>query len=215
MAQAFDKTVFETEFDKAVDVLAGAEKITKETLKVWANKVVEATHATGQTVYMNKLLSVLTPLNKKVCTLFFSHFSGYTFSKEDMLFVSKDKKRYAQALADWLTFSEDPLKNLWTWAELHVEIEQKPYTFGDVKKETSRMWQRAHKAGMTNVEFLSAMLQADSKEKKVVFSLDDIINALGMLDVKVDAEVSDTSVFVRGDVTELVEETATAETSPF
>jgi hypothetical protein len=214
MSQQFNTALFEAGFNTAIEALGAAEKITKETLKVWANKVIEATHATGQTAYMNKLIAVLTPVNKKVSILFLGHFTGYRYDEKEMSFLNKDKKKYAQALIDWEKFSADPLNNIWVWADRHIEVAHKPFTLDDVSVKTSRIWKDAHAAGLTNGDIIRAMLSAKDKDKAVVFTLDDIVSALSELGVEGDLKVEDTSIFVRGDVSGLVSGDTPHEVAP-
>ncbi len=69
MNMNFDKAVFNAAFEAAIIVLAGAEKITKETLKDLSRTVLVAHHATEDIGYINRLVDVLTPVNKKVATM--------------------------------------------------------------------------------------------------------------------------------------------------
>ena len=74
----FDKNQFDAAYKANVEKLAASEKITKELLRSMSRDVLEAHHATGDVAYINGIIAVLSPMNKKVCILFFKEFSGHT-----------------------------------------------------------------------------------------------------------------------------------------
>ena len=96
---SFDKIAFEVAFASALVRLAASEKVTKEDLKTLSRSVLEAWHATGNVSYANKLLAVLSPVNKKTCVVFFRHFSGFSFDEVQGMFTGKSKKRYSNKKA--------------------------------------------------------------------------------------------------------------------
>lgn len=159
MNMNFDKATFAVAFDAAIILLAGAEKITKETLKDLSRTVLVAHHATEDVGYINRLVDVLTPVNKKVAILFFQAFSGFKFSAEKQLFVSKDKKGYDDAHKSAIAFLEDPLNNIWTWAAREVEIEAKEFDEARMKKQVASLLKKVNDNGLSQVHMLQAMLE--------------------------------------------------------
>lgn len=119
----FDRAVFEVSFDKSIKSLAKAEKATKELVRSLSREVLEAHHETGDVRFINEFVSVLTPMNKKVAILYFKEFSGH--NELDGLFGKKNKKGYDEALKKSKEFLEDPMNNMWSWAERNVKVEKK------------------------------------------------------------------------------------------
>jgi hypothetical protein len=189
-----DIKAFDAEFDQAIETLKNSERITKDTLRIYANLAIDATHQTGQCAYLNKLSAVLTPMNKKVWMLFAKHFAGFHYNTDELLFDKKSKKRYAQASKDWTAFREDPNNNLWTWADRHVQIEQKPYNIEKLGKALSSAWKAAHAANISNADIIKAMLSVNDKESHSVFSMDDVAEALQSMGIEGDLAVEEDSI---------------------
>lgn len=179
MAKIADHKAFDVEFTNAVQSIGASEKITKDLLKVYASLAVQAVHQFQNPDYLNRLRAVLTPVNKKVFTEFAVHFSGYSFDDEERHeFTGKSKKRYASALELWNKFSEDPLKNIWTWAEREIVPNISTFNVESLNKSFATAWKKAHKANISNVEILKAMLSVKDGDDCVVFSAQDIAEAL-------------------------------------
>lgn len=195
-----NKQQFEAGFAPMLERVAGAERVTKAELKEWCNHIVQAMHDFGNIDYMNKLIKVLTPMNKRVVLEFFKHFTGYHLNTDEGIFDKKSKKRYIEALGNWERFSQDPLNNVWTWAERHIQIDVKPFTVEDVAKRASSLWKSAHAANISNSQIIQSILLAKDANGKLAFSLDDVVQALQSLDVEVAAETHQGSVFERGDI---------------
>ena len=178
MAAIADVKAFDVEFNNAVEQIGASEKITKSLLKVYASLAVQAVHQFQNPAYLNKLLAALTPVNKKVFTEFALYFAGYSFDKDSQAFTTKSKKRYIEAKARWDAFCEDPLNNLWVWADRHGTWERKPFSVQTLNGSFQRAWRAAHKANISNVDVLKAMLSVKDGDKGVVFSAQDIAEAL-------------------------------------
>ena len=200
---SFNRIAFEGSFDKRLATLAGSEKITKAELQTLANETVQWTQDIGQTAYMNRLMAVMSPFNKKLVKVFFLYFTGFHFDEASALFDKKSPKRYPEALKRWDTFKEDPLNNIWTYSR-EVKVDHPPLTTGDVSKRISALWSAGHKANISNVDMLKAMLTASQPTKgkkdipQLIFSLSDVIDALQSLDVEVAVQAGQGSEFVRG-----------------
>lgn len=160
MANEFNKQAFETAFAAALIAIAAAEKVTKEELRILSRTVLEAWHATGNVDYANNLLNVLTPVNRKVAVLYFTHFSGFSYDEKQAKFTGKSKKRYDDALAECVKFLEDPLNNIWVWAGRNIEIEQKDFDLKAVTKYVEGALKKADKAKLRQADVLKAIFAA-------------------------------------------------------
>lgn len=161
----FDKATFEAGLTKAIKALKASEKVTKENLQVLSRSVLEALHHPlgGDIGYVNRLLEVLTPMNKKVAILYFKEFTGFNFDSEKGTFTTKNKKAYAEVQAKVVTFLEDPMNNLWSWAGREVDIEKKEFDLERLQKMTESIVKKADKAGITQLEILRAVMAAGVK----------------------------------------------------
>lgn len=199
MPKINDVRAFDVEFDKALETLSASEKVTKETLKVYANLAIDACHQFGQPAYLNKLRSVLTPVNMRAFTEFAIHFSGYHFDKDAMLFDKKSKKRYAAALEMWNKFREDPLNNLWVWQKHNLKMERMPFNVEGLKTSFGKTWKQAHKANIPNVEILKALLSVADADEHAVFSIEDVAEALQSLGIEGDLSIEENSILAPKD----------------
>lgn len=212
-AKINDVRAFDAEFDKALETIGASEKITKETLKVYANLAIDATHQFNQPAYLNKLRGVLTPVNQRAFTEFATRFGGYHFDKDAMLFDKKSKKRYAPSLEAWNAFREDPLNNIWTWQKTGLRIEAHPFNVEDLKSSFAKTWKKAHQANLSNVDILKAMLSVADKDEHAVFSIEDVSEALISMGIEGNLSVEETSILAPKDGN--VGNVAKAEAAPF
>lgn len=154
----FDMIAFNAALAVTLPQLQDAEKITKETLKTLSREMLDAVHVGGDIQPVNRLLDVLTPMNRRACVLFFQHFSGHFYSEKDEKFGKRDKQNYEAKykLAD--EFLDDPLNNIWSWAAREIEMEAKPFTMLKVTKMVESMLKKADKAGFKQNDVFKAML---------------------------------------------------------
>lgn len=176
-AKKYDRAAFLEAFAVSLDAIAQAETVTKRELMGLSRSILEFVHETGDIGPVNQLLAVLTPVNKRVCKLFFVHFTGFHFDDVSMLFVKKSKKRYADALVSAREFLADPHNNIWTWAARHVEVEAKPFTADKVKAYMVKALKDAQAAGMSELDVFRGVFKAG-------FKVDTIIAMLAELDVE-------------------------------
>lgn len=155
---AFNRAEYDKVHAAQVKKLAGAEKITKEVLRELSRSTLEALHVTEDVAYINKVVSALTPVNRKVAILFFHQFAG--FRQENGVFGKKDKSKYEAAKAAAMAFLEDPMNNIWSWAEREVDIAPKEFDINQVTKATERFIKKATDAGMGQADVLRAMFKA-------------------------------------------------------
>lgn len=178
---AFDKKAFEGKFNAAIKVLTKGENEVRAQLNVLSRTVLEAVHATENIGYVNKLIDVLTPINRKAAIVFFKHFAGFHYDDATAQFTKKSKKRYDQAHADAIVFLEDPNNNLFSWASRHIEVEQKPFDPLLFKKQARknflRTLQQAKDHGLSQQELFIELFKGEEGKPGV-----DVAAILGVLD---------------------------------
>lgn len=139
---AIARQEFINAFNDALEAIAGAERITKAKLLELSRSLLGAlvghedfdTHLTGDIQFINQLLPVLTPMNRKTAVLYFMEFSGFHYDEADKTFTKKVQKGAVQQREKTLKFLEDPLNNIWTWAERNVKVEKKAFNLTQLTK---------------------------------------------------------------------------------
>jgi len=160
---AFEKAAYDTSFKSSIKELAKAEKITRAVLLDLSRSVLEAFHATQDVYYLNEITKVLTPVNRKVAVLYFKAFSGFMYNEEEQIFTKKDKKNYDAVQIKAMEFLEDPLNNIWSWAQRNVEIEPKEFTIERMKKQFESTLKKAQDNGINELQVIETMMEAGLK----------------------------------------------------
>ena len=153
----FDKNQFDQSYKANVEKLAASEKISKDLLRSLSREVLEAHHATGDVAYINGIIAMLSPMNRKVCVLFFKEFSGHLFFEDTKSFGKKDKKRYDDARKKSFDQLEDPLFNVFSWADRNVEVERKPFTLGKLQQQMGSLVKKAEENKISHADIIRAM----------------------------------------------------------
>lgn len=158
----FTRAQFTAAFNQALDAVRAAEQVTKAELKVLSRDLLTVLHAKGGEMegdiqFINALLGVLTPVNRKVGILFFKTFSGFNYSDDTNTFTKKNKKHYEEAREAAGNLLADPNQNIWTWADREVNIEQKPF---DLKDVTMFIGKALKKTNNDQVAILRAVFSA-------------------------------------------------------
>ena len=118
-----------------IEAIANAEKITKSELGHVSRELLLYVPESNDIDVVNKLLLVLTPMNKSTAILFFKHFLPWTAEEtgegDFSRFSGKMKKekqvdRKLAAIKEFLSVEEN---NIWTWAGQNVNVEYKPKDF--------------------------------------------------------------------------------------
>lgn len=162
---AFNQAAFIVAFTAALDKLEKSEATTKEELKSLSRSVLEATHITGDVVYINKVLQACTPIHRKVLVLYFRHFSGMHWDDVAGRFVGKSKKRYLASLQSALAFLDEPHNNVWTWAERNVQHEVKPFDKAALDKRVASIVKAATEANIPKGDILRSIIKAGFTQK--------------------------------------------------
>lgn len=183
---AFDKVKFEGVFKRDVVLLGQAEKSVKELLMTMSRSVLEAHHATENIGYVNQLIAALTPVNRKVAVKFFTFFGGFSYDEQTKFFTTKSKKRYGNAKALSEAFLQDPLNNIWSWAERNIEVEQKPFNPESFKtsfaKYIGSKMQEAKDHGLSQSEMIELILKNGVDADSII----EVMEHMGIVDVKVE-----------------------------
>ena len=115
--------------------------------------------------------------------VFFKHFAGFHYDEPTKLFTKKSKKRFDQAAIDTEAFLADPLNNMFSWAERHIEVEQKPFDPEQFKKGFKSMFDRrlqeARDHGMTQAELFALLFKKE--EGKVGIDVNAIVGVLAAM----------------------------------
>lgn len=181
MAKQFNSAAFKASFIESIDALLQSEQVTKRELQALSRTTLEALHegdegVKGDIAYINRLIGVLTPVNKKVARLFFREFSGFKFDEVTNTFTVKNKKTYADAANKAMEFMADPHQNIWTWAERNVEVEKKDFDLEQVKKAFAGWVKKAQKENLTQKDVLRAIFSEGVELETIVDIMQDAYN---------------------------------------
>lgn len=197
MKPNFNRGGFEATYAKALERLQGAEKITKEVLRELSRSVLEAHHATENVVYINQLLAVLTPVNRKVAILYFKAFSGFRYSEELNLFEKKDKSKYDAKDKASTEFLADPHNNIWTWADRHVKHEaaETVSLTAQIEKQVSKWVERAAKDKVKEIDLLKAFFAGGVHPSTILELMESVgYDVEGINPVEMDEAIKPTKV---------------------
>lgn len=154
-----------------IEELAKSEKITKVILTELSRTILAYVYETGDVTPTNRLLNVLTPMNKRTAILYFKEFLAYRFDDVKLAFIKKNKKTFdkKQELVNIFLLDED--NNIFTWAEDNVQIEAKPV---DWSKRLTSDFKKAIEDGFS-VDDIMALLQVvlDEDGANVVVEVED------------------------------------------
>ena len=174
MAKAFDKVVFERDFGTAIDNVKKSEDVTKRELRVLSRTVLEAHHCTENVHYINVLLGVLSPVNRRACVEYFKAFSGFKYDDNVKLFSKKDKPKYDEKHKSALLFLEDPLNNIWVWCDRNLKIEAKEPSLEAFSKYVTNFVNKTQ-GKISHAEILKAVFKAG-------MTLDEVVDSLAIFD---------------------------------
>ena len=170
MAKAFDKVVFERAFESSLSEVKKSEDVVKRELRTLSRTVLEAHHATENVHYINQLLGVLSPVNRRSCVEYFREFSGFKYDDTVKLFSKKDKKHYDDKHADAMEFLSDPLNNIWSWSDRHLKVEKKDPTIEGFTKYITNFVNKTQ-GKISHTDILKAVFKAGMKPEEIVEAL--------------------------------------------
>lgn len=122
--------------------IAAAEKITKAKLGLLSRDLLMYVPETHDIEAVNRLISVLTPVNKRVAIAFFTAMLPWEVEKDnDGVFQrfgkkTKSEKKEQRTTKKIAEFLADVDNNIWTWAENNIEVEVKQKDFAGLITKT-------------------------------------------------------------------------------
>lgn len=139
-----------------IENLAKAEKITKAMLAELSRDLLEYIYIDGSEdiTPVNRLLTVLTPMNKKASAIFFKNFLAWKFDEESLAFTKKQKKRFEDCNLASALFLEDEANTIWTWLEANVKLEPKKI---DWKQKLTNDMFKALEAGLSPDDIMTIL----------------------------------------------------------
>lgn len=158
-----------------IEAIKASERTTKKELGLVSREVLEYTTEHMDAQVINRLVAVLTPMNKKTAIQFFSAFTPFKWVAETGVFGAVKKKVKDQAIAamqDFLATDGD----IWSWAEDHLKVEKKePNFLSNITKNITKALE-SHKgreevmsavlAGGLSVEDIMAVLDVMEEQKE-------------------------------------------------
>lgn len=174
----FNINEFVNSFNIAIKAIAESERITKDGLRWLSRDLLSQLHETednprnGDIGFVNQLLHVLTPMNRKTLVLFMQEFSGFKYDEEQSIFTKKIKSQYENTKAKAMEFLDDPLNNLWSWAERNVKVEKKAFKLDTLTKDIKKA------------------LDAEDEDGKPLYNKADILKAILAGGIDADALIS-------------------------
>lgn len=127
-----------------IEALAASERITKAELGAVSREILTYITLNGGNDIgtVNRLIGVLTPMNKRTACLFFDNFLPFTFDEDKGNFGNKVKgdKRITEYVDKAQVFMADDDNNIWTWADDNLKLEVKPK---DYAKKLTNLVHRA------------------------------------------------------------------------
>ena len=185
---------FMVSFAAQLAELSAAERITKEKLKDMSRSLLGALVGApdydalllGDIQFINSVIPILTPMNKKTFVLFMQEFSGFNHEVETCVFTTKVQRDKVKIKERTLAFLEDPHNNIWTWAEKNVKVEKKAFKLEQVTK----IIEKAREATEGNDEaILLAVLDGG-------ISIESLVLVMEHMAQRVEAEKAEKPAFV-------------------
>ncbi len=168
--------VFAKKFSADMKIIAKSESTVKALLSVYSRDLLEALHTDMNEAnenicdirFINELLLTLKTTNFKVAVLFFKAYTGFRYDEELKRFTVKEKQSY-QAKADAaVEFLNDPLNNIWSWADRNITIEAKPFDLTKVTAQVSSMLKKAAENNINKADVIRAILAGGIAEQELI-----------------------------------------------
>ena len=160
-----------------VDKCGMAEKMTKKLLGELSRELLAYVYESKDVAIINRLIKVLSPVNKQYAGVFFSHFVGWTYDKETMTFGKQQKKapftKKSYLVEEFLSNKDG---NIWTWSKENIDPPVKAKNYGI---KISKLIDKAlsdEKEGIDLREVLFAIVASDAVTLgDLMQSLDDVL----------------------------------------
>lgn len=173
-----------------LEAIASAEKITRVELGAMSRELLIYVPESHDIDIVNRLINVLTPVNRRAAILFFKHFLPWDAENDtDGVFskfgkMHKGEKKVAKKHAAITDFLADENNTIWTWAEENIEIEQKVVNMATelsevIKKSVNGFETKNKKADpLTNQQIIDVLLTH--------ISIDDVMDSMVVAQTRID-----------------------------
>lgn len=179
------KVTFESLMTRVAAIRA-SETITKKELSALSREALSLMLETEDIRPINAVLGVaedgkaiLSPVNRKVAGMFFSHFCAFSKAEGDgklLQFGKKKAKLWDKKAAEIAEFLADERRDIWTWADANVELEKKaPEYAGKITKAIQKALNDKRGYAITQVDVLKAVLDGGVS----VDALVSLVQAIG------------------------------------
>ncbi|MGL5324021.1 MAG: hypothetical protein ACRC91_04760 [Aeromonas sp.] len=152
-----------TVINERIERLGNAERVTKAELSALSRELLEYVllDNTGDVDAVNRMIAVLTPMNKRTAALYFPTFLPYAWDEETFKFGKKNKKAFEtklEAVKAWLAVDTN---DIWHWANENIEMKKKaPKYLEQITKNIERGL-ADEEYGITVPEVMMAVLAAE------------------------------------------------------
>lgn len=173
-----------------IEAVKNAEKVTRKALAELSRDLLTYVPESNDIDAVNRLIGVLTPMNRKTAIMFFTHMLPWSVEKDTHdEFVRFGKrfekqKQVARKLGHIVEFLSNETNTIWTWAETNIEMELKTRNLADdLKKsvekalkgtEASKTYEAAEPLSQADV--IAAMLDAGVTLEAMLEAVTDITN---------------------------------------
>lgn len=162
-----------------LDAIAAAEKITRAELGGLSRELLIYIPDTQDIDILNRLIGVLTAVNSKVAVEYFKHFLPWQVEQDkDGNFLRFGKKmqgekklaKKLEAITEWL---KDESNNIWTWADVNIEIKKKDFKAGIARaiKSALKGDDKSETPALSKAEIMSAIFDGG-------VTLDDMLSVI-------------------------------------
>lgn len=173
-----------------LEAIMAAEKITRVELGAMSRELLMYVPQTRDIDIVNRLLNVLTPVNRRTAIIFFKHFLPWDVENDADGVFSKfgkmhkgDKKvaRKIKLIAEFLAIEDN---TLWTWSEANIDLEQKVVNMqaelSDVIKKSLKGFENKNR----KADPLSKQQVVDTLLSHI--SIDDLMDAMSNAQDRID-----------------------------
>jgi hypothetical protein len=168
--------------NQAIVTLHESERVTKEVLRQLSRDVLEQLFEDGDIRYCNKIIKVLTPVNKRAWIAFMQEFSGFAFNEDAQEFGKKLKALVefeGQEVAAWVAKQSaakaelvDPAWSIWPWSERNLKVEASEFTLDKVTKGVQTYIKKCEKNGIKKCDLIRAIFAAGLDVQDIVAVLE-------------------------------------------
>jgi hypothetical protein len=174
----FNINKFFNSFELNIRALQESERVTKSTLGFLSRDVLEALHTEesktfGDIQYVNRLLAVLSPMNKKTFIKFIQELGGFLFNEKDGVFTKKDKVLYSEKRTIAMALLADANWNIWVYSQ-DWSPEGKPYTLDKISESVKTIFKKAEKNGLKRADVIKAILAGGIEAEEMLALMDAV-----------------------------------------